>query len=176
MLQRSSFPFRSEGLGHFPTSNFQPTRRSAGGGKLPPLRVLLRRRFQKELVYGYIVAEHKLKEYLQTWVLPLVLNVRKVARRDKHFVAHFLTALPAPCPRRLYRCPKSLEVVFWYWSFCYIYSPYYILLFTFLLGYVYTVQIISLNISTICSSSVDYFAKTHYINNRLQKYISQVNY
>ena len=26
--------------------------------KLPPLRVLLRRRFQKELVYGYIVAEH----------------------------------------------------------------------------------------------------------------------
>ena len=32
--------------------------------KLPPLRVLLWRRFQKELVYGYIVAEHKLKEYL----------------------------------------------------------------------------------------------------------------
>ena len=26
--------------------------------KLPPLRVLLWRRFQKELVYGYIVAEH----------------------------------------------------------------------------------------------------------------------
>ena len=32
--------------------------------KLPPLRVLFRRRFQKELVYGYIVAEHKLKENL----------------------------------------------------------------------------------------------------------------
>ena len=32
--------------------------------ELPPLRVLLRRRFQKELVYGYIVAEHKLKENL----------------------------------------------------------------------------------------------------------------
>ena len=28
-----SFPFRSEGLGHFPTSIFQPTRRSAGGRK-----------------------------------------------------------------------------------------------------------------------------------------------
>ena len=28
-----SFPFRSEGLGHFPTSHFQPTRRSAGGRK-----------------------------------------------------------------------------------------------------------------------------------------------
>ena len=26
-------PFHSEGLGHFPTSNFQPTRRSAGGRK-----------------------------------------------------------------------------------------------------------------------------------------------
>ena len=32
--------------------------------ELPPLRVLLRRRFQKELVYGYIVAEHKLKKNL----------------------------------------------------------------------------------------------------------------
>ena len=111
--------------------------------ELPPLRVLLRRRFQKELVYGYIVAEHKLKEYLQTWVLPLVLNVRKVARRDKHFVAYFLAALLAPCPRRLYRCPKSLEVVFRYWSFCHSYSPYYILQFPFLSGYVYTVPIIS---------------------------------
>ncbi|MDU9051366.1 MAG: hypothetical protein E6X36_00870, partial [Clostridioides difficile] len=26
-------PFRFEGLGHFPTSNFQPTRRRAGGRK-----------------------------------------------------------------------------------------------------------------------------------------------
>ena len=32
--------------------------------ELPPLRVLFRRRFQKELVYGYILAEHKLKENL----------------------------------------------------------------------------------------------------------------
>ena len=32
--------------------------------KLSPLRVLLWRRIQKELVYGYIVAEHKLKENL----------------------------------------------------------------------------------------------------------------
>ena len=91
--------------------------------KLPPLRVFFRRRFQKELVYGYIVAEHKLKENLQTWVLPLVLNVRKVARRNKHFVAYFLAALLAPCPRRLYRCPKSLEVVFRYWSFAIFIHP-----------------------------------------------------
>ena len=33
MCSLLSFPFRSEGLGHFPTSHFQPTRRSAGGGK-----------------------------------------------------------------------------------------------------------------------------------------------
>ena len=72
-------------------------------------------------------------------IICIVLNVRKAARRDKHFVAHFLAALPAPCPRRLYCCPKSLEVVFRYWSFCHSYSLYYILLFTFLLGYVYTV-------------------------------------
>ncbi len=38
-------------------------------------------------------------------MLPLVLNVRKVARRDKHFVAYFLAALLAPCPRRLYCQP-----------------------------------------------------------------------
>ena len=63
-----------------------------------------------------------------------------------------------------------------YWSFCCNYSPYYILLFTFLLGYVYIVPTISLIISAICFSSVDYFVKIHYINNRLQKYILQVNY
>ena len=55
----------------------------------------------------------------------------------------------SPCPRRLYRCPKSLEVVFWYWSFCHNYSPYYILLFTFLLGYVYTVLLVSQNNSYV---------------------------
>ena len=33
----------------------------------------------------------------------------------------------------LYRCPKSLKVVSWYWSFCHSYSPYYILLFPCLL-------------------------------------------
>ena len=81
-------------------------------------------------------------------------------------------AVGLPLDETLAKISKSLEVVFWYWSFCRSYSPCYILLFTFLLGYVYIVPTISLNISTICSSSVDYFAKTHYINNRLQKYIS----
>lgn len=69
---------------------------------------------------------------------PLVLNIRKVAQRDKHFVDYFLAALLAPCPRCLNRCPKSLEVVFRYWSFCHNYSLCYILLFTFPFGYVYT--------------------------------------
>jgi hypothetical protein len=32
-LNRSFAPFHSEGLGHFPTSNFQSTRHSAGGRK-----------------------------------------------------------------------------------------------------------------------------------------------
>ncbi len=34
-------------------------------------------------------------------------------------------------PHCLYRWSKSLEVILWYWSFCYDHSPYYILLFTF---------------------------------------------
>ena len=40
--------------------------------------------------------------------------MKKQTEKDK--LAHFLAALLAPCPRRLYRCPKSLEVVFRYWS------------------------------------------------------------
>ena len=113
--------------------------------KLPPLRVLLWRRFQKELVYGYIVAEHKLKEYLQTWVLPLVFNVRKVVRWDKHLIANFLSGFPASCPCSLDCSPKSLKIISWYWSFWHICSPYCIVQFTFLIEYVYTVTSIGLN-------------------------------
>ena len=43
------------------------------------------------------------------------------------------------------RRPKCPKVILWYWSFCHNYSPYYILLFTFLFGYVYTILLISLN-------------------------------
>ena len=48
-------PFRSEGLGHFPTSNFQPTRRSAGGrkyGKGTPFLCLLRNFLPLSLLHG----------------------------------------------------------------------------------------------------------------------------
>ena len=92
-----------------------------------------------------IHTEHKLKKDLQTWVLPVVLNVRKVTRRNKHLVAHFLAALFPFCPRCLYYLPESLEVIFFYWSFCHIHSSSYILLFPFLFGYVYTIPIMHQN-------------------------------
>ena len=63
----------------------------------------------------------------------------RVARRDIHFVAHLFPALLASCPCRLDCRPKSSKVILWYWSFCHNYSLCYILLFTFLFGYVYTV-------------------------------------
>ena len=69
---------------------------------------------QKELVYGYIVTEHNLKENLQTGVLPVVRYIRKVAGRDKYFVAYFLADLFHARSRCLYRCSKSLKVLFWY--------------------------------------------------------------
>ncbi len=81
-------------------------------------------------------------------------------RRDKHFVAYFLAALLAPCPRRLYRCPKSLEVVFRYWSFCHNYSPYYILLFTFPFEYVYIVLSVSQNNSKCNRENFVFFMKS----------------
>lgn len=81
--------------------------------------------------------EHKFKENLQTRVFPVVFNVRKIARGYIHLVAHFLAAL---FPRVLYRLPESLKIIKWYFPFGHFYSPYYILLFTFLLGYACTVQ------------------------------------
>ena len=79
------------------------------------------------------------------WGVPVVLYIRKVAGRDKHFVAYFLAALFPARSRCLYRCSKSLKVIFWYWSFCHIHSPSYILLFLFSVGYVYIVLIHNLN-------------------------------
>ena len=78
-------------------------------------------------------------------MLPLILNICKAAWGYIHFVAHLFPALLAPFPGCLDYFPKSLKVVSWYWSFCHIHSPCYILLFTFLLGYVCTVLSISQN-------------------------------
>ena len=87
--------------------------------------------------------------------------------------AHF-----APCPRRLYRCPKSLEVVFWYWSFCHSYSPYYILLFTFPFGYVYTVLLVSQNkayiLVTFSLKSIDNAKNKSYNRQDIHTYVLEV--
>lgn len=101
-----------------------------------------------------IHTEHNLKKDLQTWVLPVVLNVRKVTRRNKHLVAHFLATLFPFCPRCLYCLPESLKIIYWYWSFCHNHSPYYFLQFTFLFRYVYTVHSISLNNSMHSSKGI----------------------
>ena len=77
--------------------------------------------------------------------LPLVLNIRKVMRTKIYFVAHLFPALLAPVPGCFDCFPKSLEVIWLYWSFCHDYSPYYILFFTFLLGYIYTILSVSQN-------------------------------
>ena len=66
-------------------------------------------------------------------------------------IAYFLAALLAPFTRCFDCFPKSLEVVFRYWSFCHNYSPYYILLFTFVFGYVYTILLIGQN-KAYCSA------------------------
>ena len=84
-------------------------------------------------------------QHTMTGVLPFILNICKVAWGYIHFVAYLFPALLASCPRRLDCRPKSSKVILWYWSFCHSYSPYYILLFTFLLGYVYTVLSVSQN-------------------------------
>ena len=73
------------------------------------------------------------------------------------FVAYLFPAFLAPFPGCLNCFPKSLKVVSWYWSFCHIHSPYYILLFTFLFGYVYTVPINSLNNSYFCIETLHQF-------------------
>jgi hypothetical protein len=80
--------------------------------ELPPLRrflgCLIR---EKELVYGYVITGYKLIEDLQARLLPFVLNVRKIAWVNVHFVAYFLAALIPACPRRFYRLPESCKVI-----------------------------------------------------------------
>ena len=77
----------------------------------------------------------------QTGVLPLIFNIHKVARGQEHFVAGFLAAVPMCLSRFLDGLSSRLEIKLWYWLFCPVNSPYYILLFPFLLEYVYTVRL-----------------------------------
>ena len=118
---------------------------------------LFRRAYLKETgLRIYIVTEHKLKKDLQTGVLSFILNIRKVARGNIHFITYLFAAFLASCPRSFYRFSKGFEVIFFYWSFCHIYSPSYILLFPFLLGYVYTVPLISHNNSYLYTCYYSY--------------------
>ena len=93
--------------------------------------------------------EDKLKKDLQTGVLSFVFDICKIARRNIHFITYLFAAFFAPRPRSFNGCSKCLEVIFFYRSFCHIYSPSYILLFPFLLGYVYTIQSVSQNNSYV---------------------------
>ena len=94
---------------------------------------------EKELVYGHPVTGDKLIKDLQAGMLPLIFNIHKVARGQEHFVAGFLAAVPMCLSRFLDGLSSRLEIKLWYRSFCHVNSPYYILLFPFLLEYVYTV-------------------------------------
>ena len=85
------------------------------------------------------------KKDLQTGVLSFVFDICKIARRNIHFITYLFAAFFAPRPRSFYSFSKCLEVIFFYRSFCHIYSPSYILLFPFLFGYVYTVPLNSHN-------------------------------
>ena len=52
-------------------------------------------------------------------------------------IKQYLKAVLFNAPSTIDSYYTSLEVIFFYWSFCHIHSPSYILLFPFLVGYVY---------------------------------------
>jgi len=79
--------------------------------------------YQRGLVYRYMVTSDKLIKDLKTGLLPLVFNVRKVARGDKHIVTYLFSTLSAPFSCGLYRLSKSLKVIFFYWPFSHKHSP-----------------------------------------------------
>ena len=75
-------PFRSEGLGHFPTSNFQPTRRSAGGENTEVgTRFLCLLRMFLSLMPLSLTTEKKL--FCQTSAKEKRCNSKKIATLSK---------------------------------------------------------------------------------------------
>ena len=88
--------------------------------------------------------DEKFKENLETRMLPFIFDIGKIAGRQKHFIPDFVAGLLLLVSCRFNCLSKRRKIIFLYWSFCHIDSPYYILLFTFLSEYVYTVPIVSL--------------------------------
>ena len=99
---------------------------------------------EEKLIHRNAVPGNKLLENLEAWMLPFILNIGKITRRNKHFVAYLLTTFFALFTSRLNCCPKRLEVIFWYRSLCHHNSPNYILQFTSAFRYVYSIHIITL--------------------------------
>lgn len=101
--------------------------------------------WEEKLIHRYIVTGNKLTENLEARMLPFILDIGKIARRDIHLITCFLAAFFSPFPGLFDCCPKRFEVKFWCRSLCHLNSPSYILQFTFLLGYVYIIPLIDLN-------------------------------
>ena len=76
-------------------------------------------------------------------MLPFIFYISQIPRREEHFISYLVAGLLALGSRFFYRCPIRAEVDFFYRPLCHIYSPNYILLFTFPSEYVYTVPLYS---------------------------------
>ena len=97
-------PFRSEGLGHFPTSNFQPTRRSAGGRKYGsgyPLPMLAMK------VFPYSLLQRK-APFCQTYAKEKRCNLKKITTLPKPIQFSFSTSAISFAVAVTIRMPLSL--------------------------------------------------------------------
>ena len=99
---------------------------------------------KEKLIYGDMITGHQFKEDLETRMLPFIFNIGKIAGRQIHFIPDFVAGFLFLVSCRFERLSKRRKIIFFDWSFCHIDSPYYILLFTFLSEYVYTIPIDSL--------------------------------
>ena len=114
------------------------------GVKLPTRRGFPICRVPKEeLIHGDVITGHEFQKDLEARMLPLVLNIGEISGRKIHLIAHFISGLFLSRPRCFDCGPIRAKINFLYWSLCHIHSPSYILLFTFLSGYVYIVPLIS---------------------------------
>ena len=97
-------PFHSEGLGHFPTSHFQPTRRSAGGRKYGsgyPLPMLAMK------VFPYSLLQRK-APFCQTYAKEKRCNLKKITTLPKPIQFSFSTSAISFAVAVTIRMPLSL--------------------------------------------------------------------